>query len=114
MTSAPSVSRPRMTTCSTSTRSTPCRVSAAKRTELTPGRSGPVTVMRTVVSGTRLAGLGVAVRALLALLRPGRRLELVGLAPHVRLVPELLHQVRVVQLERGPLGPDARELGEVV
>ena len=53
-TSTPSVSRPRMTTCSTSSRSTPCRVSAAKRTELTPGRSGPVTVMRTVVvPGTR-------------------------------------------------------------
>ena len=37
-----------------------------------------------------------------------------ALPPDVRLVPELLHQVRVVQLERGALGADAGQLGEVV
>ena len=121
-TSAPSVSRPRITTCSTSSRSTPCRVSAANSTELTPGRSGPVTVMRTLVpvgtSGTRgQRRLRVAVRAAVspawALRRPasatGRPVP-----PHVRLVPEPLHQVRVVQLERRALGADPGQLGEVV
>src|SRR5690606_35746170 len=47
-TTSPRVSRPRVTTCSTAARSTRCRVSAAKGTELRPGRSGPVTVMRTL------------------------------------------------------------------
>src|SRR5690606_22612400 len=46
----PRVSRPRITTCSTSRRSTSCRVSAAKSTEVTPGWSGPVTVTSTVLS----------------------------------------------------------------
>src|SRR5690606_11631612 len=48
-TSTPSTSRPRITTCSTSTMSTPCRLRTANSTEVTPGLSFPVTVISTVV-----------------------------------------------------------------
>src|SRR5688500_7230875 len=103
-----------MTTCSTSSRSTPCRVSAAKSTELTPGRSGPVTVMRTLVCATGLAGLGVVARLRLRADRLADLLARVGVLADVRLRAELLHQVRVVQLERRALRADAGQLGEVV
>src|SRR5919107_2526525 len=126
-TRALSVRWPRTTTCSTSSRSTPWRVSASNSTELTPGRSGPVTVTRTFVPRRRCvsvirygsawrgsARLRVAVR--LGLLTCTLRGDLEGrrLAADVRLVPEPLDVLRVVQLERRALGADPRQLGEVV
>ena len=117
-----------MTTCSTSSTSTPCLVSAAKRTELTPGLSGPVTVIRTFVSaptaclpfrpGRDPAGVSatrVVVRAAFSL--PARLAGELGrcrVPADVRLGAEPLDHVRVVQLERGPLGADPGQLGEVV
>ncbi|SKT82071.1 Uncharacterised protein [Mycobacteroides abscessus subsp. abscessus] len=47
-TSTPRVSLPRMTTCSTFSRSTPWRDNTPMSTEVTPGLSAPVTVTRTV------------------------------------------------------------------
>src|SRR3954451_3473339 len=140
-TSAPSVSCPRTTTCSTSSRSTPCRVSAANSTELTPGRSGPVTVIRTFVPAPTpcspiirrvsqppgptgdgrpgpdrppSARLRVAVRLGLLAGALGRDLERRRVAAHVGLCAEPLDVLRVVQLERGALGADPGQLGEVV
>jgi hypothetical protein len=50
-TSTPSVSRLRITTCSTLSSSTPCRDNASKRAEVTPGWSTPVTVISTDTLG---------------------------------------------------------------
>src|SRR3982074_2032041 len=146
-TSTPSTNCPRITTCSTSSSATPCLVSAAKRTDETPGLSGPVVVIRTgicvmailhlraVACSTRLQArpAGPACPSLFA------RVVLVVRARHGRVGEQLrrrlrpvtvllrlagegdlafamdpLDHMRVVQLERRTLGPDPRQLGEVV
>src|SRR5882757_7524145 len=128
-TSAPRVSWPRMTTCSTSSNSTPCRINAANSTEVTPGRSGPVTVIRTETLrliapsaiGVNLAPeagsvvLGVPYRLRRGLGRGHLGGSRVCPAPAgVCLAAQPLDQVWVVQLEGRALGTDPGQLGEVV
>src|SRR5688500_13883648 len=132
-TSTPRTSWPRIVTCSTSIISTPWRVSTANSTAETPGLAGPVTVIRTgVLVGGWVTGrqaASVVVDGLVGLvgrlvlhsvrqpLRRGvrhRRLVLAAEGTHVLVAVGVLDGVRVVQVERGPLGPDPRQLLEVV
>src|ERR1700754_999656 len=96
-------------------------MSAVNKTELTPGRSGPVTVIRTLVSVIPdsvdpcvSARPRVVVRQ--GAFRRGLRGHLVvaAAATGVRLLAGALHEVRVVQLERRTLRTDPGQLGEVV
>src|SRR5690606_2343084 len=131
VTSTPRVSLPRMTTCSTSSRLTSCRDMAVRSTEVTPGRSGPVTVTRTVVSATAVRSWSFGSSHECAPAGDQRVHTLIGSAlgergcfrlggvltrapADVRLGTHPLDHVRVVQLEGGTLGPDARQLVEVV
>ena len=54
--STPSTSRPRITTCSTSSTDSGCPASAPNSLEVTPGRSRPVSVMSSEVRGVFIAG----------------------------------------------------------
>ena len=135
------ISRSRITTCSTSRMSTSCAASAEKNAAVTPGRSRPVIVAstdvgcmeagpptsrtsrRTAEGVTARLGLeariGVPVRACprARTVDAGARASPLGTGVSlagVRLGLEPLEQVRVVVLERRPLGADPRDRGEVV
>src|SRR2546429_5251539 len=54
--STPSTSRPRITTCSTSSTDSGCPARAPNNLEVTPGRSRPVSVMSSEVRGVFIAG----------------------------------------------------------
>src|SRR5687768_17086488 len=76
LTSTPSTSRPRMTTCSTSTTSMSAPARAPNSAEVTPGRSRPVTVTRSVRSAAMegdLRALASGAMRYRGSRRPGRR-----------------------------------------